>query len=102
MLSLLIAGLFAAAFCLAIAAIAEGWQCYGQAALALRQQLAACDPLRELRFVTITTHVRQETAEVWRLGFRPLAGQTQTHRPPRLILLSGLHSGLRPRLLDAA
>ena len=91
MMTMLTAGLFAAAFCLAITAIAESCHRYGQAALSLRQQLAACDPVREVRFVTITTHVRQahvrqESAEVWRPGFRLLAAQMQAHRSRRPIL----------------
>ena len=92
MLSLLIASLFAAAFCVAIASIADSWHCYGQAALALRQQLSSDDPARELRFVTVTTHVHQEAAEVWRPGFRSLAGQKQIQRPRRSIPRSALRA----------
>ena len=72
--------LFAAALCLALGAIVTTWRAYGSEVLSLRQQLAACDPTRELRFVTFTTLVRVEGAEMWRPGFRPLAAQTQTRR----------------------
>ena len=80
MMSALVSILFAAALCLALAAMAATWRAYGAEVLSLRQQFAACDGLRELRFVTITTQVRQESAEVWRAGFRPLAAQIQPRR----------------------
>lgn len=75
MMSLLTSGLFAAGFFLAIAVMAASWRAYGAEVLSLRQQLAECVSVRELRFVKITTHVRVETAEVWRPGIRPLASR---------------------------
>jgi hypothetical protein len=81
MMSALIPVLFSAAVCLALASIAVTWLAYGASALGLRQQLADCNSIQELRFVTITTLVRQENAEVWRPGFRPMAAQIQTRRP---------------------
>jgi hypothetical protein len=81
MMSVLIPILFSAAVCLALVTIAATWSAYGPSALMLRQQLADCNSIQELRFLTITTLVRQETADVWRPGFRPLAAQIQTRRP---------------------
>lgn len=80
MMSAIVSILFVAAFCLALGAMSATWRAYGAEVLSLRQQLAACDPARELRFVTITTLVRQDGAETWRPGFRPLAGQMQARR----------------------
>jgi hypothetical protein len=59
MMSVLIPILFSAAVCLALVTIAATWSAYGPSALMLRQ----------------------ETADVWRPGFRPLAAQIQTRRP---------------------
>ena len=80
MMSALISILFAAALSLALRAIATTWRTYGAEVLSLRQQLAACDSVQELRFVAITTLVRQEGEEVWRPGFRPQAAQVQARR----------------------
>jgi hypothetical protein len=80
MMSALVSILFAATLCLALGAIVATWRSYGTDVLSLHQQLAACDGLRELRFVTITTQVRQESADLWRPGFRPLAAQIQARR----------------------
>ena len=87
MTATLVSMLFAAAACLALGAIAVSWRSYGAAALSLRQQLAACDPLRELRFVTVTPLVRCESAQVWRPGFSAMTSRTQ--RPPRPVLYPG-------------
>ena len=84
MIATLVSLLFAAAACLALGAIAASWRAYGPAALSLRQQLAECDPARELRFVRITTLVRLANSEVWRPGFRPLASLPRRHRRPQL------------------
>ena len=65
---------------LALGTMAATWRSYAACALSLRQQLASCDVVQELRFVTITTQVRTESPEVWRPGFRPLAAQMQAHR----------------------
>jgi hypothetical protein len=83
MMSALISILFVTAFCLALGALAATWSAYGTEVLALRQQLAACDRVRELRFVTVTTLVRQEGEDLWRPGFRPLAAQIQARRSPQ-------------------
>ncbi len=92
MMSALASILFVAALCLALGAIAATWSAYGAEVLSLRQQLAACDGVRELRFVTITTLVRQEGADLWRPGFRPLAAQIQARRSHyRQLRHSGLH-----------
>ena len=80
MMSALVSILFVAAFCLALGAMSATWRAYGAEVLSLRQQLAACDPARELRFVTITTLVRREGEDLWRPGFRPLAAQMQVSR----------------------
>ena len=80
MMSAFVSILFVGAFCLAMAAIATTWRAYGTELLTLRQQRAACDPVRELRFVTITTLVRLEGADLWRPGFRPLAAQIHARR----------------------
>jgi hypothetical protein len=84
MTATLVSLLFAAAACLALGAIAASWHDYGPAALSLRQQLAECDPVRELRFVRITTLVRVDNAEVWRPGFRPLASLPRRQGRPQL------------------
>ena len=84
MIATLVTMLFAAAACLALGTIAASWRTFGPAALSLRQQLAQCDPVRELRFVRITTLVQMESAEVWRPGFRPLTSQPRPHRRPQL------------------
>ena len=84
MIATLVSLLFAAAACLALGAMAASWRAYGATALSLRQQLALCDPVRELRFVRITTLVQMENSEVWRPGFRPLASQPRRHRRPQL------------------
>ena len=81
MIATLIPLLFAAAACLALGAIAASWLAYGGEALSLRHQLAACDPVRELRFATMTTHVRVEAAQVWRPGFSPLAERRRRPSP---------------------
>ena len=81
MMSVFVSLLFAAALCLALGAMAVTWHAYGADVLSLRQQLAACDPVRELQFVTITTLVRVEVEDLWRPGFRPLAAQMQARRP---------------------
>ena len=83
MIAALVSLLFAAAACFALGAIAATWRTYGAEALSLRQQLAACDPSRELRFVRITTLVQVDGAEVWRPGFRPLAGLPRRHACPQ-------------------
>ena len=72
--------LFVAAAFVAFGAMATAWRAYGAEVLALRQQLANCDPISEVRFVTITTLVRQEGVDLWRPGFRPLAAQIQARR----------------------
>ena len=84
MTATLVTMLFAAAACLALGTIAATWRNYGPAALSLRQQLAQCDPARELRFVRITTLVQLDHAEIWRPGFRPLASQPRRHGRPQL------------------
>ena len=83
MFAILASTLFAAAGCLALGAIAVSWQRYGTAALALRQQLAACDTGREMRFVVMTTQLRCEIAQAWRPGFRPLATGRMAQPPLR-------------------
>ena len=80
MMSALISLLFAVAVCLTLVAIATTLRTYGTETLSLRRQVAACDPVRELRFVKITTMVRQDGPEFWRPGFRPLAVQMQARR----------------------
>ena len=91
MMSALVSILFVAALVLALGAIATTLRAYGSEVLSLRQQFAACDPVRELRFVMITTLVRNERADVWRPGFRPLVAQIQPRRAQN-----------RPALLVAA
>jgi hypothetical protein len=99
MMSAFVSLLFAAAICLALAAIASSWRTYGAQVLSLRQQLAACDSVRELRFVTVTTMVRLEGDDLWRPGFRPLAAQMQVRRPHSRPLRQ---PELRPELRHAA
>lgn len=84
MIAALVSLLFASAACLALGAIAATWRIYGAEALTLGQQLAACDPTRELRFVRITTLVQVEDSELWRPGFRPLASLPRRHSRPQL------------------
>ena len=73
-----------AAALFAVAAIALSWRRYGPLALALRDELAACETTRELRFVVVTTKVESETGEARRPGLRPLAaGRPAAHRLPR-------------------
>jgi hypothetical protein len=80
MISALVSLLFVAAVCLALGTIASTWRAYGAEVMSLRQQLAGCDGLRELRFVKITTLVRVEVPEVWCPGFRPLGAQMSARR----------------------
>ena len=84
MIATLASLLFAAAACLALGAMAASWRAYGAEVLSLRDQLAACDPVRELRFVRITTLVQMDNAEVWRPCFRPLASLPRRHGRPQL------------------
>ena len=91
MMSTLVSILFVAALCMALGTMAATLRAYGAEVLSLPQHVAACDPVRELRFVTITTLVRQEGAEMWRPGFRPLAAQIRPRRAQN-----------RPALLVAA
>ena len=72
-----------AAALFALAAIALSWLRYAPLIRSLRDELAACETTREMRFVVVTTQVRCEADQVWRPGFRPLAAGLQTHRSPR-------------------
>ncbi len=73
MAAILLTTLFAAAAVLALGAIGASWRQFGTAALALRDQLAACGTARELRFTLVTTEVRQVGATVYRPQFRASA-----------------------------
>ena len=95
MMSALVVFLFVAASCLALGAMASTWRAYGAEVLSLRQQLASCDRSRQLRFVTITTLVRQEGEDLWRPGFRPMAAQMQVRR-------SHFRRAFQPELQHAA
>jgi hypothetical protein len=81
MLATVVAMLFPAAAVFAACAIGLSWLRYGP--LALRDELAACEATRELRYVVVTTRVESETVEVWRPGFRPLAAARSIPRAPR-------------------
>jgi hypothetical protein len=83
MLATVVAMLFPAAAVFAACAIGLSWLRYGPLALALRDELAACEATRELRYVVVTTRVESETVEVWRPGFRPLAAARSIPRAPR-------------------
>lgn len=79
MFAAIAAMLFPAAAVFAAAAIALSWLRYGPIVRALRGELAACETRRELRFVVVTTEVRQAAAR--RPGFRPLAAEPMGRRP---------------------
>ena len=99
MMSALFSLLFAAAACLALGAMVATWRAYGAEVLSLHRQLAACDRVREMRFVTITTLVRLDGSDVWRPGFRPLAARTQTRHS---YVCLNRQPELRPELRHAA
>lgn len=83
MIAAVAAMLPAAAGVFAVAAIVLSWLRYGPHVRALRDELAACETVREMRFVVVTTQVRCETDEVWRPGFRPLAAGRPAYCLPR-------------------
>ena len=59
MTAILLSALFLSSGLLAAAAIAASWRRYGQAALALRGRLDACDEWREVRVRTSEVTVRR-------------------------------------------
>lgn len=59
MIATLLSALFAASAVLAITAIVDSWRRHGSAMLALRGELKACRQSRELRYVLVTTEVRE-------------------------------------------
>lgn|GEM_PF-1667097 len=72
----------AAAGAFALAAICVSWMRYGRLALAIRDELSACDTSRELRFTVVTMRVtggltedKSGVDDSFRgdLGFRPAA-----------------------------
>ena len=84
MFATIAAMLFPAAATFAGAAIALSWLRYGPLVRALRDELAACETTRELRYLVVTTKVESEAGEVWRPGFRPLAAGRRMPRPQHL------------------
>ncbi|MEO6718478.1 MAG: hypothetical protein ABIM50_14685 [Novosphingobium sp.] len=80
MMSAFASFVFVTALCIALGAMAATWRTYAADFTALRQKLAASNPVLELRFLTITTTVRQEDSVEWRPGFTPLAAQIQARR----------------------
>ncbi len=91
MFATIAAMLFPAAALFAAAAITLSWLHYAPLVRGLRDELAACETTRELRFIAVTTLVRYDAPDVWRPGFRPLAAERMSARSPR-----------RPVLLAAA
>lgn len=62
MIAVLLSTLFAAAAVLAVGALAQAWQRYGAAALAVHDQLRACPETRELRYAVREWPVRPAVA----------------------------------------
>ena len=83
MFAIIVAMLFPAASVFAACAIGLSWLRYWPLVLALREELAACETERLLRYLVVTTQVESETAEVWRPGFRPLAAGRSIPQVPR-------------------
>ena len=71
----------AAAGVFALAAIVVSWMRYGRLALALRDELVACETRREMRFVVVTTRVLCDEEEAARPDFRPLAARPVQYQP---------------------
>lgn len=59
MIATLLSALFAASALLAVTAIVDSWRRHGAAMLALRGELKACRRSRDLRYVLVTTEVRE-------------------------------------------
>lgn len=81
MIAVLLSTLFLGAACLAAGSIAASLRRYGPAALALRAELAACPPHRELRVRIRETRMRP-SATVLRPAFTT-TGQAPSRQPAR-------------------